>query len=240
MVLMSVNRTAIRHKRAGKSSRIPKVSDRSEKQSSCEANDGTGAADELGCSVSVLGKSGSRGRWRVGWNTGVVSVATRSSWRGVTRGDSWHGMTRGETGGHGGGRDGGRGLASRRRLLRFLAAGDEVGTGKASLVGKMEGDREVAEVCHVVLVCGHVEVGVPSLGLACCFSQLWERLLTQSGKHERHLGSCPTCRSSRQLRTSSCGRSRRESCRHARRGQGGRVCQCSCRQQELAPCGRGT
>jgi hypothetical protein len=162
-------------------------------------------------------------------------MATRSSWRSVTRGDSWHGMTRGEAGGHGSGRGG----ASRRRL-RFLTARDEVGTGKTSLVGKMESDREVAEVCHVVLVCGHVGVGETSLGLAYCFSHLWERLLTQSCTYDSHLGSCPTCRSSRQLRTSSCGRSRRGSCHHARRGQGGRECQCSCRQQELAPCGRGT
>lgn len=86
---------------------------------------------------------------------------------------SWCSMTRGDTGGH----RSGRGGASRSRL-RFLAAGDEVGTGKASLVGIMESDREVAEVCHVVLVCGDVLVDEPSLALEYSFSHLWERLLT--------------------------------------------------------------
>ena len=83
MVLMSVNRNAIRHERAGKSNRVQKVSGRSEEQSSCESNDGTGAADELGCSVSVLGRCRSRGR-RAGWS-GVMAVTTgTTSWRSVT------------------------------------------------------------------------------------------------------------------------------------------------------------
>ena len=233
---MSVNRNAIRHERAGKSNRVQKVSGRSEKQSSCEANDGTGAADELGRSVSVLGKSGSRGRCRAGWNTGVVGMTTGSTgWRSVTRGDSWHGMTRGETGGHGSGRGG----AGRRRL-RFLAAGDEVGTGKTSLVGKMESDREVAEECRVVLACGRVLVVVTSLALAYCFSHLWERLLTPATTYDSHPGSRHTCRSSHQLGTSRARRDRKWEPRHACRGQGGRQCQSSCRQQELAYRGCGT
>lgn len=181
MVSMSVNRNAIRHKRAGKSSRVPKVSGRSEQQSSCEANDSTGAADELGCSVSVLGRSGSCGRCSASWNTAVVAMTT--SWRSVTRGDGWHGITRGYTGAH----HSARGRASRwlsrwlSRRLRFLAAGNEVGTGKASLVGKMKYDREVAEERHVALVCGRVQVGKPSLALAYCFSHLWGGLLTFAG-----------------------------------------------------------
>jgi hypothetical protein len=232
---MSVNRNAIRHKRAGKSNRVRKVSGRSEEQSSCEANNGTGAADELGCSVSVLGKSGSRGRCRAGWNTGVVAMATRSSWHSVTRGDSWHGMTRGEAGGH----RSGRGRASRRRL-RFLAARDEVGTGKASLVGKMESDREVAEECHVVWACGRVHVHVASLALAYCFSHLWGRLLTSSPMGLRQRESRHTCRSSHQSGTSPARRHRTWEPRHACRGQGGHQCQSSCRQKELASRGCGT